>query len=80
LTDKKQEVKNNKYITLVWKLNPPRFSGIYGGSTPKIALDLAKFAIELNEKNWQRFDMLERYKIYNEKCLKERLKKRSVNT
>lgn len=72
-------VKNNKYICLITRINPSRSFGIYGGSTPLIAFDLARFAIDLHEFNWQRFDMIEHYRIYNQKCLERSLKKQSKN-
>lgn len=77
---KDEAVRNNKYIALVSQVNPLHSFGIYGGSTPLIALDLAKFAIDLHESNWQRFDMMERFRLYNQKCLKQRLEKLSVDT
>jgi hypothetical protein len=77
---KEAAIANNDYIALIQLINPPRSFGIYGGSTPKIALDLAKFAIDLHEFNWSRFsDMIERYNTYNKKCLEQRLKRRSEN-
>lgn len=73
--DQREAVKSYRYIALVDQLNPRRAWEIRGASTPLIALDLARFSIDLHEFNWQRFDMLERYRIYDEKCLKERLGK-----
>jgi hypothetical protein len=49
-------VKNHKYVALAWQINPSRSFGIYGGSTPLIALDLAKFAIDLAEGNRRRIE------------------------
>jgi hypothetical protein len=69
-------VKNHKYAALVWQINPSHSTGIYGGSTPLIALDLARFAIDLQESNRQRFDIMERLRIYDQKCLRQRSEKR----
>jgi len=49
-------VKNHKYVALIWQINPSRSFGIYRGSTPLIALNLAKFAIDLAENNMQRIE------------------------
>jgi len=49
-------VKNHKYIALICEINPSRSFGIYGGSTPLIALDLAKFAIDLTGSNRRRIE------------------------
>jgi hypothetical protein len=68
-------VKNHKYAALIWRINPSHSVGIYGGSTPLIALDLAKFAIGLEESNTQRFDMIERVRNWDKKCLETSLKK-----
>ncbi len=78
--DARMPGQNNKYIALLDRLNPRRSYKILGGSTPKIAMDLAKFTIDLDESNSQRFDIMERYRIYNQKCLKKRLEKLSGNT
>lgn len=53
---KKDEVKKHKYIALVCEINPSRSFGIYGGSAPLIALDLAKLAIDLTESNRRRIE------------------------
>jgi hypothetical protein len=73
---KDEAVKDNKYIALICEINPFRSVAIYGASTPLIALDLAKFSIDLLESNRQRFDMMERFRIYNQECLRQRLEKR----
>jgi hypothetical protein len=36
-----------KYVALVDEINPMRSREIWGGSTPLIALDLARFSIDL---------------------------------
>lgn len=53
---KEDAVKKHKYIALAREINPLRSFGIYGGSTPLIALDLAKFAIDLAENNRRRVE------------------------
>jgi hypothetical protein len=50
----KDAVKNHKYVALICEINLSRSFGIYGGSTPLIALDLAKFAIDLAENSWRK--------------------------
>ncbi|MEG4516495.1 MULTISPECIES: hypothetical protein [unclassified Microcoleus] len=69
-----------KYVALVDEINTQRSQEIWGGSTPLIALDLAKFSIDLNLANYERWDVEERFRRYNQKCLKQRLEKLSVNT
>jgi hypothetical protein len=69
------------YVALVDEINPPRYAReIWGGSTPLIALDLAKFSIELelaNRQRWTSAEMKERWKTH---FLKLRLGKLSLNT
>lgn len=69
-----------KYVALVNEICPLRSREIWGGSTPLIALDLAKFSIDLNLSNYRRWDVEELFSRHNEKCLKERLERRSENT
>jgi hypothetical protein len=71
--------KRHKYIALVDEINPQRAREIWGGSTPLIALDLAKFSIDLRESNRRSFDIMERVKAFDQKCLKENLKRRLAN-
>ena len=71
----KDAVKNHKYVALVRQVNPSRSFGIYGGSTPLIALDLAKFAIDLAENNRQRIEAKKKQiRERDEECLKKRLR------
>jgi hypothetical protein len=49
-----------KYIALVAEINPLRSREIWGGSTPKIALDLAKFSIDLQLAHCRRWTFAER--------------------
>jgi hypothetical protein len=73
-------IKNHKYAALICQINPSRSVGIYGGSTPLIALDLAKFAIELKENNRQRLETKKRIREYDKKCLKKRFGYHLENT
>jgi hypothetical protein len=72
--------KDNKYIAIIDKVNPYRSFQIWGGSTPRIAIDLAKFSINLNLVNYRRWNVEERFRKYNQKCLKHRLEMLSKNT
>jgi hypothetical protein len=45
-----------KYVALVDEINPRVSREIWGGSTALIALDLAKFSIDLNLANYERWD------------------------
>ncbi len=72
--------QNDKYIAIIEQINPRRCYEIWGGSTPRIALDLAKFSIDLKLANDRRWDVEGRFKEYNQKCLKRRLVELSKNT
>lgn len=63
-----------KYVALVDEINPLRSREIWGGSTPLIALDLAKFSIDLNLAQCRRWSFAER----EEKWEKHRLKLHSA--
>ena len=78
--DRREEAKTYKYIALVCEINPLRSREIWGGSTPLIALDLAKFSIELRLANHRRWDIDERLRRTDSKCLKEYFAKLSKNT
>ncbi len=72
--------QNDKYIAIIEQVNPSRSWEIWGGSTPRIALDIAKFSIDLKLANDRRWDVEGRFREYNQKCLKHRLEKLSKNT
>ena len=65
-----------KYVALVDEDNPRRSREIWGGSTPLIALDLAKFSIDLKLSNRQRWDIMERVRRWDAHNLKQSFKKR----
>lgn len=69
-----------KYVALVDEINPQRSREIWGGSTPLIALDLAKFSIDLELTNRQRWDVAEREKRWKAYNSKQNLKRLSKNT
>lgn len=48
--------QNYKYIARVDEINPQHGYQIWGGSTPLIVLDLAKFSIDLKLANYQHWD------------------------
>lgn len=50
----KEVIKDFKYIALVWKSNPLKSIFCCGGSTPLIALDLARYRLLLLELTQQR--------------------------
>lgn len=68
--------QQSKYIAIVDEVNPRRGCQVWGGSTPLIAIDLAKFSIDLRLSNYRRRDVEERFRRHNEKCLKDPLEKR----
>lgn len=72
--------EDNKYIAIVDEINPQRGCQIWGGSTPKIAVDLAKFSIDLNLVNHRRWDVDARYRRSDSKCLKDYFAKLLGNT
>lgn len=72
--------QHHKYIATIDEVNPRHGYQIWGGSTPKIVIDLAKFSIDLKLANYRRWDIEKRFKTYNQKCLKQRLEKLSRNT
>lgn len=73
-------IQNYKYIALIAECNPYRSFDCVGGSTPLIAIDLAKFTIDLQESNRERFDIMERVRAFDRKCLKESFEKQLENT
>ncbi|MEG4271044.1 hypothetical protein [Microcoleus sp. M2_B4] len=72
--------EDNKYIAIIDEINPQRGCQIWGGSTPKIALDLARFAIHLKLTNHRRWDVEQRFRGSDTKCLREYYAKLSGNT
>jgi hypothetical protein len=77
--DMREAAKSYKYMALVAEINPQRAREVWGGSTPLIALDLAKFSIDLTLSNAHRFDMMERVRNWDKKCLKERFGRQLKN-
>ncbi|MEG4070936.1 hypothetical protein QUA42_27025 [Microcoleus sp. Pol11C2] len=69
-----------KYVALVDEINSQRSREIWGGSTPLIALDLAKFSIDLDLANYQRWTISEMESRWKKYRLKERLERLSGNT
>jgi hypothetical protein len=65
--DYRDLVEKYKYIALVWEDNPLKSRLCCGGSTPLIALDLAKFSRDLDECNRQRRRLKYCYLIVNKK-------------
>jgi len=66
--DRRWPTKDCKYIAIVDEINPQRTCEIWGGSSPAIALDLARFSIDLKLSNRQRWDVAEeekKWKAYN---------------
>jgi hypothetical protein len=56
-----------KYIALVDEINPQRSREIWGGSSALIALDLARFSIDLEmaqRQRWSSIEMKERWKTH----------------
>jgi len=56
-----------KYVALVDEINPRHSREIWGGSTPLIALDLAKFSIDLElvqHRRWTFAEREERWKTH----------------
>jgi hypothetical protein len=78
--DMRNPDKDYKYIAIIEEVNPARSFEIWEGSTPRIVIDLARFSIDLRLVNCQRWDVEERFRIYNQKCLKHRLEMLSKNT
>lgn len=63
--------RHHKYIAIVDEVNPRHGCQIWGGSTPKIVIDLAEFSIDLKLSNCRRWDVEEQFRRQNEKCLKK---------
>jgi hypothetical protein len=78
--DMRRSTKNHKYMALSTEINPPRGREVWGDSTPLIALDLAKFSIDLELSNRQRFDIKQKTRNFDKKYLKERFGYRVKNT
>jgi hypothetical protein len=78
--DMRTPSQNHKYIAIINQIKPYRGYQLWGGSTPKIVIDLAKFSIDLTLVNHQRWDVEERFRRYNQKCLKHRLEELSTST
>ena len=57
--------QDNNYIAIIDEVNPRRSCEFWGGSTPRIAIDLAKFSIDLRLVNYRRWDVEERFRKYN---------------
>ncbi|MEG5108250.1 hypothetical protein QUB32_16525 [Microcoleus sp. AT8-A4] len=72
--------ESRKYIAIVDEINPQRCCQIWGGSTPKIVLDLAKFSIDLKLANHRRWDIDQRFKKADKECLRNYWQKLSGNT
>ncbi|MEG4863659.1 MULTISPECIES: hypothetical protein [unclassified Microcoleus] len=68
-----------KYVALVDETNPRLSREIWGGSTPLIALDLAKFSIDLNFTDCERWTFAEREERWKTHRLKLRSDKSSQN-
>ncbi|MBE9164179.1 hypothetical protein [Tychonema sp. LEGE 06208] len=77
--DTREAAKTYKYIALVVEEYPQRGGKLWGGSTPLIALDLAKFSIDLETSNRQRWDAREKMRIWDQRHLRERFGKRLEN-
>lgn len=78
--DMRARGEDNKYIAMVNEINPRRGCQLWGGSTPKIALELAKFSIDLRLVNHRRWDVDQRFKRADTKCLREYWQKLLGNT
>jgi len=73
-------IKQYEYVALIAECNPYRSAGGVGASTPLIALDLAKFKVDLIEQTRQRIVKAERVRGVENECLKRSLRRRSRNT
>jgi hypothetical protein len=77
--DRRTPGQDNKYIAIIEEVKPRRGYEIWGSSTPRIAIDLAKFSIDLRIVNYRRWDVEESFREYNQKCLEHRLRQLSKN-
>lgn len=78
--DRRTATQNHRYIAIVDEINPQRAREIWGGSTPLIALDCARFSIDLELRNRQRWDITEQTRRWHAYNLKQRSKRLSANT
>jgi hypothetical protein len=72
-------IKQYEYVALIAECNPYRSVGGVGGSTPLIALDLAKFKVGLIEQGRQRIAKAGRIGDIDTKCLEKSSRKQSKN-
>lgn len=75
--DRREPGQHYEYIAIIDEINPPRSCEIWGGSTPGIVIDLAKFSIDLEIAHCQRWTLEEREERWRAHHLKLRLNKRS---